>query len=113
LVTELMLRRSAVQVVPPSSDRRRCSRKFGGVPSHQARYTRRRLRGSTAIAIRELTRTLPSNVPTGGTVTPVTTRRPARPSPGSVSAVQPPLPQLSSRTTTTSDPPGRTPMNVP
>ena len=57
------------------------------------------------MAIRELTRCVPSMVPTGGTVTPLTTRMPAIVSPPSARSAKLFPPQASSRMTTMSDKP--------
>jgi hypothetical protein len=110
------VRRSPDHVWPPSMERRTCSVRFAVAAgrSPQATHTRRLSRGSTAM---ERSLATSRSIPmvwkfSNGTLTPVTTRCPLRPSPESRRALNwvPPAAQSSSRATTTSlRPPARRP----
>src|SRR5262249_15594254 len=104
-VAVLMVRRSPLQEMPRSVERRTWIVWFApAVPSAQAMYTTELFRESTAMASCPPTRCVPRRSLKGALEAPVTTRTPAFPSPVSTKAVNGlgPDAQLSSRTTTMS-----------
>ena len=108
LVALSMVTKSPLHVAPRSVVRRTRSVWLlaPAGPSPQATYATRLCRGSTAVAKELPIRWLPMRVhgPVQGICTDCATRTPALPSPGSISAPNgdPPAPNASSRTTTTS-----------